>query len=78
MRVELDEILEQIHSLNPNSFSQFKQRKKYISPHSLPPAELRITTSTESVSWVRWLLELGNFVLCTSLWFSGGICKTEL
>lgn len=52
MRVELDEIPEQIYSLKPNSFSQFKQREKYTSPHSLPPAELYITTSTESVSWL--------------------------
>lgn len=51
MRVELDEILEQIYSLNPNSFSQFEQREEYISPHSLPPTELHITT-TESVSWL--------------------------
>lgn len=28
MRVELDEIREQIYSLNPNSFSQLKKREK--------------------------------------------------
>lgn len=50
MRVELDEILEQIYSLNPNSFSRFEQREEYISPHCLPPSELYITT--ENVSWL--------------------------
>lgn len=65
MRVELDEILEQIYSLKPNSFSQSKQKEKYISPSLLPPAELYITASTESVSWfVFWR----NFALCSSLW----------
>lgn len=64
MRVELDEILEQIYSLNPNSFGQFKQREKYISPHSLPPAELCITTSTESVSWLGfWSPGTSSFVV---------------
>lgn len=78
MRVELDEILEQytVWSLNPNSFSPFRQKKKYISPHSLPPAELYITTSTQSQ--LAWLLELMNYVLSSLLWFSEKVCKTKL